>query len=224
MNTAIIELIIILVSIFAWVLLLHRTLTTPWMDQSSLKCTPWWRTAIFARYIESQWFGKRDSKASSEFFVLEEFIESPLTPLSVKYAWERSGMVLYDISKISGGCTIWRNISTENPRHCQCDSGNLGAIILHSRFSTRNPDWGCIQRISTHLTTGRTKRMIAQITTGVVCGLIVVASARITEAQLLQRRQMNQPKQLLLLKRPQRGEGWRKWIWESSHIRIWYNL
>ena len=122
-------LIIILVSIFAWVLLSHRTLTTPWMDQSSLKCTPWWRTAIFARYIESQWFGKRDSKASSEFFVLEQFIESPLTPLSVKYAWERSGMVLYDISKISGGCTIWRNISTENSRHCQCDSGNLGAII-----------------------------------------------------------------------------------------------
>jgi hypothetical protein len=58
--------------------------------------------------------------------VLEEFIESPLTPLSVKYAWERSGMVLYDISKISGGCTIWRNISTENSRHCQCDSGSLG--------------------------------------------------------------------------------------------------
>ena len=52
--------------------------------------------------------------------------------------------------------------------------------------------------------------MIAQITTGVVCGLIVVASARITEAQLLQRRQMNQPKQLLLLKRPQRGEGLKK--------------
>jgi len=45
---------------------------------------------------------------------LEEVIESSFTPLTVKHAWERSGMVPYDISKILSGCTIWSTISTEN--------------------------------------------------------------------------------------------------------------
>jgi len=66
--------------------------------------------------------------------------------------------------------------------------------------------------------------MIAQITTGVVCGLIVVASARITEAQLLQRRQMNQPKQLLLLKRPQRGEGLKKRKLRKQPVQMTLNF